>query len=794
MPNNTLPDGSPVGADRQARRFLSLLGIFVVSLVLVVGLKMFFSNLYDHLGERSSNERARLFIGEQIVNALLRIEKDVYHMTTLTHAAAQSRLEGRIQEHVDTLRRDLQVLKVGGVAKHVVNLNIEGHDQMVRQVEYHPDPSTQGYVMELIEIDPLLDQLQSKIKELHTLLDRRNALRETRDREALFVAEHEVASYLKHVPPYFFRLNENANRLFFESSNHLLELEKQLAQQRQRFKQTERVLVLLILALSTLAGLFYARQINLANRRMHAALEEMRRAKEDAERASRAKSEFVSRMSHELRTPMNAILGFAQLLEEEEDLPEEQRDYVSEINRAGAHLLGLINQVLDLAKIEAGHMTLESIEFDLLQTLDDVAGIVAERARRKGLRLLFFASPDLPSRVLGDPTRLRQVLINLVGNAEKFTAQGSIEIRVERQLEPGKPNHPGRIGFSVEDTGIGMDAPTLARLFKPFAQADESMTRKFGGTGLGLTISKDLIQAMGGNLQVESTPGAGSRFWFTLPAQAAPDAPARPTPLAGYKALLACTEPHQIEVMHTYLHALGADVLTACGPDQARQLMLDAPDAPWVFVGQAHCLTPLIAMSEQSPSRDKSIRLQLQDEASRDAHLVGDALLVEPFTYSRLLRLVQEIQASRPVTGRLTEVAAEGSRTAPTTLRGHILLVEDNHINQQVASRMLAKLGLTCDIARHGGEALRCLAERPYDLVLMDMEMPEMDGLEASRTIRANENASHARRIPIVAMTANAMTEDRARCLASGMDDYLAKPVELGALKHILGRWLGTPA
>lgn len=646
------------GADMQSSRFLWLIGIFVIALMGVVGLKMFFSHLYDELGERSANERARLFIGEELVGTLSRIEKDVYQMTTLTNSTAQLRLEQRIGEHVTKMRHDLGVLKSGGRVRQVILLNIEGHDQMLREVEYRPDPNALGYVMELIEIAPLLDQILAKTRELRFLLGKRATLREANDNQGLFALEHEITVYLKHIPPYFFRLNENANRLFFDSSDRLKQLEQQLAAQRDRFKVTEMVLVVLIIVLATLAGFVFAHQINASNQRLRQALEEMRAAKEEAERASRAKSDFVSRMSHELRTPMNAILGFAQLLESE-TLSVEHRDYVGEINRAGSHLLELINKVLDLAKIEAGQLTIEQIPFDLRHTLDEVAALVSERAKGKGLELQFHAAAELPQRILGDPTRLRQVLINLIGNAEKFTLQGNIDIRIEPVADATQ------IQFSVQDSGIGMDADTLTRLFQPFAQADESTTRKFGGTGLGLKISQDLVQAMGGKIQVESTPGKGSRFWFNLPAHPVPD------------------------------------------------------------------MDPAIPVERKPPAP---------------------------------------------------------SANAP--LSGHVLLVEDNRINQVVATRMLDKLGLSYDVANHGGEAIDRVLAKDYDLILMDMEMPELDGPEATRRIRGMEAAASKKPIPIIAMTANALHEDRDRCLASGMNDHMAKPVEISKLTELLRKWL----
>ncbi len=762
-------------------RFLRLIGVFLVGFFLVVGLKAFFSHLHDELGASSANERARLFIGEEIVREIQEIEKDVYHMPTLANDAAQGRKVQEIGEHVVKLEHDLQVLKAGGTVQRVIDLNMEGHDQMRREVRYQPPADATAYIMELIEISPLLGQINQKSQELRALLGQRSALRERHDMAGFFDQEQKVSLFLKHLPPYFQRLNENANRLFFESSEHLGKLEAQLARERGRYQLLENLLVVLVIALATILGLVFARQIRESNRRLRLAWLEMRAAKEESERASRAKSEFVARMSHELRTPMNAILGFSQLLEGEE-LDAEHHAYVSEINRAGVHLLELINQVLDLSKIEAGGMTLESMPFDLISTLDEVASIVADRAKVRGLKLRFFASPALPTQVMGDPTRLRQVLINLVGNAVKFTHEGSIDLRIT-PLADGS-----RIEFSVQDTGIGMDAPTLARLFRPFAQADESITRKYGGTGLGLMISRDLVLLMGGDIAVHSTPGAGSRFSFSLPARPVPDCQPRPQPLAGYRAMLSCAEAHQVEVLGAQLSALGADIVPAHSPEAVQQAFSEDAECPWVFVGKSGCLSSLTAL-RHAPPLNRDIRLLLEGGMEAGGPSGADAVLIEPFTYSRLLVIVQQVQKreAAPVMAEPapTPVPEESPGDLP---HRHILLVEDNRINQMVAGRMLDRLGLTHDVANNGREAVDMAASRHYDLVLMDMQMPEMDGIEATRLLRAREG--DGRRLPIIAMTANALSEDRERCLAAGMDEHIGKPVSMDKLAAMTKKWL----
>jgi signal transduction histidine kinase/ActR/RegA family two-component response regulator len=386
-------------------------------------------------------------------------------------------------------------------------------------------------------------------------------------------------------------------------------------------------------------------------------------AKEAAEQASRAKSEFVSRMSHELRTPLNAVIGFAELLQAEPLTPSQQH-FVGLITSSGKHLMELINTVLDHAKIEAGGVTLERMTYDLDETIDAVRNIVLARANAKGLDLSIDTSPALPKRMVGDPTRLRQVLINLINNAIKFTDAGYVQLSITRETES--------LLFQVRDTGIGMDAAMLQRLFKPFMQADESITRKYGGTGLGLVISKELVEAMGGHIEVESQVDVGTTFRVFLPLHQASEVQPRP------------------------LH-------------------------------HAH----------RGPS------------ASAD------------------------LPVSECVPGR-------------------ILVVDDNWVNQQLAAAMLGRLDLEFELADDGLIALERIARHPYALVLMDMEMPGLDGLSTTRRIRELEGDRGRPRVPIIAMTANALAEDRQRCFDSGMDGYVAKPMSLSILEQEIKRVLSA--
>jgi signal transduction histidine kinase/CheY-like chemotaxis protein len=632
-----------------------LLSVAVVSLLVVLGLKIFFDGLQDELRSRSANEQARLFVGEEIVRGIHALEKDIYLLGSTTNLAASKRTRQTIAVTLSKLRHDLAVLAQGGTVRREVLLNLEGRDQMVREVTYTPVEGELQFVMEMIEIDPLLDQFEQKVEELEALLVRGWTYQELNDRAGFFRLHDEIDAFLKRVPPYFARLDENANRLFFESSNRLRALEGELAEKREGLKKIELALMALVLVLASLASLFFLLRMNQANQQMEHALEAMRQAKDEAERASRAKTEFVSRMSHELRTPLNAIIGFAELLGGEA-LPDSQRNYVDSINNSGRHLMELINAVLDHAKIEAGGLTLERIDFNLPAAIEAVRCIVFERAASRGLHFVADIAADLPERVVGDPIRLRQILINLLINAVKFTEKGTVELRVAVD--------EGQLVFSIRDSGIGMDEETLEKLFQPFVQADETISRRYGGTGLGLLITKELVTAMGGSVEVDSAVGVGTCFWIHLPLQLA---------------------------------------------------------------------TPADSQGQ---------------EGSADA-VVAIADL----------------------------------------LKGRVLVVDDNRVNLQLGSAMLKRLQLECDIADNGRKALQQIAAHDYALVLMDMEMPEMDGLTATRAIRQGEQeGTDGRRLPIIAMTANALSEDRQRCFAAGMDGFISKPISLAALEGEIRR------
>lgn len=520
--------------------------------------------------------------------------------------------------------------------------------------------------------------------------------------------------------------------------------------------------------------------------------DELRAARDAALAASRLKSAFVANVSHEIRTPLNGVVALADLLAET-DLTSSQQEYVDGLRASAEALMSVIGEILDFSKIEAGRLDVDLDDVDIRVLVDDVCASAAGTASAKGIELIASVHPAVPAVVRTDPARVRQVLSNLIGNATKFTERGEVVVRVT----PERPSSRSALRFEVSDTGIGVAAGDQAKVFESFAQADSATTRQYGGTGLGLTISKRLVEALGGSIGLQSAVGRGSTFHFTLPCEAAvtPDWPEHLVDFSGLQALAFDPNPAQRDALHDRLVTLRlscttadreAEVLSALGSAAAERRPFDLVFVP---ADQPDGRGPQLARLIRADTRLRASRLialvhaNAQDAVRREG--LFDALVPVPVRQSPLLDAIVELTGSTRVpTSEVAQPTPGQGGAAPRLM--HVLVAEDNQINQLAAVHLLQKCGCHVELARDGREAVQMCEAGVYDGVFMDCQMPNLDGYQATEEIRRRE--PRGRHVPIIAMTANAMKGDREKCLAAGMDDHIAKPMRIASVRKAVAR------
>ncbi|MBD3288611.1 response regulator, partial [candidate division KSB1 bacterium] len=524
---------------------------------------------------------------------------------------------------------------------------------------------------------------------------------------------------------------------------------------------------------------------------------EILEAKKAAESANKAKSEFLANMSHEIRTPMNGIIGLTDILNNT-SLTSEQLQYLSMIKNSSMQLLSILNDILDFSKIEAGQLDLENIEFDIRHAVESIIDLFIKKAEEKKIELTLFISNKVPHYVIGDPARLRQILINLTGNALKFTEQGEINININMEKET---QNCTVLRFSVSDTGIGIPPDRQKEIFKSFTQADSTTARKFGGTGLGLTISTQLVHMMNGTIDVESEQGKGSTFFFTICLKRAKQRKKElPSYLRGLHVLAIDDHPTNQLILREMLHLFECDALIASNASSAlKELkqnsgfdliitdyqlpgMDDSEFVKKIRKEKDHKSTPIILLTS----------IDINKKIDKLKKLGKIWTVTKPIKQSTLFDVISEAIGTSPIRIDEHEKEFQSNKDLLNRLQDlkndvHILLAEDNAINQRVAVALIERTGIPVDVVPDGKAAIKAIDKKDYDLVLMDIQMPNMDGMTATRNIRENKEYKD---LPIIAITAHAMKGDREKCLATGMNDYLSKPIVPDELYKILNKWL----
>jgi len=748
---------------------------------------MFFVNVIDGLDKKIQNEQTRYKIGELIVKEINSIESRFYQIAVAMNMKAGELIAKEIKDDIKDIKGALNVLEDGGFIEEEIKLNVANKDLIIQKFEYFPIDN-ELFILESIDLKPKLEEIEEKT---YALLEKIGVLANdtkrdsTKDTTDIY---EDIQLFLKMNKPLFVRMKENASRMLFESKHRAEFLTEEISSQKWMYEKLEIGVIAFIILITGAFGLLVSKGIIRQNRELEDAIKEAKElakkaeeSKIEAQRAEAAKGMFLANMSHEIRTPLNGIIGFADILKNEQLQPK-HKEYINVIHMSAKGLLSIINDILDISKINSGNFTIEHVEFSPIESFEQTAEMFAARASEKRLDFIFKVDQSIPECLIGDRSRIQQVLVNLLGNAIKFTPEGG---KIKFEIEcTHKDEERVKILFSVKDSGIGISTENQKKIFEPFTQADGSITRKFGGTGLGLNISKNVIEQMGSKIELESKENEGSRFYFELELKICQkDSSALNSKNRLHIGVCRAGEDNweQVSVTIKYIENLAQISYTDCvdsGLDaivvhSGETLKEDLKKCKTKFYN-----TPVLLIA-------KAGNLEIDQETK---NLVSDTIH-QPIHPSKILDSIMNIMDKKePIKEEITQKIEDDKEKA--TFEGKLIVAEDNAVNMKLVTILLKQLGITPLCAKDGLEAIEIYKQNGANLILMDINMPNLNGDEATEHIRAYEREHNIKYVPIVALTANAIKGDRERFLSCGMDDYLTKPIDAQKLKDMVKKYL----
>ena len=757
------------------RALVALLFAFTLGYFGIIIIHSVFSNILNNLDSSVKNEYSRYKIGEYILKEISLIEADFYKMGIVTKVRAIDPIQSEIQVKIQNILNAIEVLEKGGVLKSYIKLNLIEASSSVDEIYFKID--NKKYVFEAIDLIPKLDELKQKLQEMENIVKLKIAIKDSSDEEYIKNNAFKVELFFKQIPTLFIRMNENSNRLLYDSKRNISDLEKNIQKEKDYYKNLENIFTYIVVFAVILLGTFVIRQIVRKNKELEEITKKAKKSEEEALNANETKSRFLANMSHEIRTPLNAIIGFSDILSNS-NMEATDKEKAEIISKSAKALLNIINDILDISKIESGKYEVSKSNFDLKDLLEQIVQLYAVNTKQKNIRFLYTLDESIPNFVFSDETKIKQVLSNILSNAIKFTPENknvTFDVRLLK-LE----NNIASVRFSVKDEGIGISIDNQRNIFEPFSQADGTISRKYGGTGLGLAISLNIIKMLGSEIKLISRENEGSVFYFDLDLVIQDIINLDSSKLKYDFAI--CNIVEDTENIRSHLANVvkyfgrihqGDEDIESCQKIDLIFCFGDPQFYEKLSRRKERFKCPVVYVGNVEKINNNNIMKPLMDY-----------FLDVPIYGSKIFNIIAE---SKLTVHHIEKV--ENKIEHKETFEGKVLVAEDNPNNQLLIKIVLQKFGLDVTIVENGQLAVDKHLEEDFDLIFLDINMPVMDGLNALKIIRERENRIQ-KHTPIIALTANTINGDRERYIDEGMDNYLSKPFERNQLISILELYL----